>query len=141
MVNQKQMSKQKAKNMVLWQIWQKIKMAAVLASFDRYDSNLKHKLLYERALDNYNFCQYMYFPMTVIRLSESKFSEKKIASLIGRILQNLYVTNLILFRLHKSSSIFCNPFNSASEIFWFLRKTSAKKTFLYIILHFVITLK
>ena len=32
--------------MVLWQIWQKIKMAAILASFDRIDSNLKLKLLY-----------------------------------------------------------------------------------------------
>ena len=46
------MTKEKAKNMVLWQIWQKIKMAAILASFDRNDSNLKHKLLYERTLDN-----------------------------------------------------------------------------------------
>ena len=33
--------------------------------------------------------------MAVIRLSESKFPEKKIASLIGRILENLCVTNLI----------------------------------------------
>ena len=38
--------------MVLWQIWQKIKMAAILASFDRNDSKFKLKLLYERALDN-----------------------------------------------------------------------------------------
>ena len=52
MVNKKQMTKQKAKNMVLWQIWQKIKMAAILASFVKNDSKLKHKLLYEGALDN-----------------------------------------------------------------------------------------
>ena len=38
--------------MVFLQIWQKIKMAAILASFDRNDSKLKLKLLYERALDN-----------------------------------------------------------------------------------------
>ena len=46
------MTKQKAKNMVLWQIWQKFKMAAILAWFGTNDSNLKFKLLYERALDN-----------------------------------------------------------------------------------------
>ena len=46
------MTKQKAKDMVLWQIWQKIKMAAILVSFDRNESNIKHKLLYERALGN-----------------------------------------------------------------------------------------
>ena len=38
--------------MVLWQIWKKIKMAAILAWFGRNDSNLELKLLYERALDN-----------------------------------------------------------------------------------------
>ena len=46
------MTKQKAKNMVLWQIRQKIKMAAILVSFHRNESNVKHKLLYERALEN-----------------------------------------------------------------------------------------
>ena len=51
-------------------------MAATLASFDRNDSKLKLKLLYERALDNQQFCQYMYFPIAVIKLSESKFPEK-----------------------------------------------------------------
>ena len=37
----------------------------------------------------------MYFPMAVIRLSESKFPEKKLQVLIGRILESLCVTNLI----------------------------------------------
>ena len=46
------MTKEKAKNMVFWEIWQKMKMAAILISLGRNDSNLKPKLLYKRALDN-----------------------------------------------------------------------------------------
>ena len=38
--------------MSFWQIWHKIKMTAILAQFGRNDSNLKVKLLYERALDS-----------------------------------------------------------------------------------------
>ena len=38
--------------MLFWQIWQKIKMVAILAWFGRNDWKLKVKLLYERVLDN-----------------------------------------------------------------------------------------
>ena len=37
--------------MPFWQIWQKIKIAAILATFGRNDSNLKLKLVYEGGLD------------------------------------------------------------------------------------------
>ena len=38
--------------MVLWQIWQKITIAAILVWFGRNESKLKVKLLLHRALDN-----------------------------------------------------------------------------------------
>ena len=37
--------------MPFWQIWQKFKMAVILARFGRNGSNLKLKLLYEGGLD------------------------------------------------------------------------------------------
>ena len=52
-------------------------MAATLVWFGRNDSKLKLKLLYEGAPDNMQFWQYMYFPVTVIRLSKSNFQKKK----------------------------------------------------------------
>ena len=62
--------------MRFWQIWQKIKTAAILAWFGRNASNLKIKLLYKRALDILYFRHYMYFAIAIIRLSKRTFLEK-----------------------------------------------------------------
>ena len=70
------MTKEKAKKMTFWQIWQKIKTAAILIWFSRNGSNLKIKLLYERALDIVYFRHYMYFAIAIIRLSKMTFLEK-----------------------------------------------------------------
>ena len=57
--------------MTFWQIWQKIKIAAILAA-----SNLKIKLLYKRALDIVYFRHYMYFAIAIIRPNKMTFLEK-----------------------------------------------------------------
>ena len=82
-------------------------MAAILAWFGTNDSNLKFKLLYERALDNLQFCQYMYFPIAVIRLSERKFLEKNCK------FETLYFGKSMcdksgFLRNNKPQAIFCN---------------------------------
>ena len=63
--------------MPFWQIWQKIKTAAILAWFGRNGSNLKIKLLYKRALDIVYFRHYMYFAIAIIRLSKMTLLGKK----------------------------------------------------------------
>ena len=62
--------------MRFWQIWQKIKIAAILARVGRNDSNLKMKLLYERALDIVYFWHYMYFAVAITKPSKRTFLEK-----------------------------------------------------------------
>ena len=83
------------------QILLKMKIAAILDRFGRYDSNLKVKLLYERAFNNQQFGQYMYFGLAIIKLSESKFSEKNCK------FETLYLEK---YMCGKSGFLFFNPF-------------------------------
>ena len=76
MLGKKELTQWKVKNTRFPQISLKMKIAAILGGFARYDSKLKVKLLYKRALDNRQFGQHMYFAVAIIELSETKFPEK-----------------------------------------------------------------
>ena len=83
-------------------------MAAILAWSRRNDSNLKVKLLYETALNNLQFCQYVYFPIAVMRLSESKFPEKNCKFEMLHFGKYLCDKSEFLGD-NKAQAIFCNP--------------------------------
>ena len=93
--------------MTFWQIWQKIKTAAILAWFSRNGSNLKIKLLYVRALDIVYFRHYMYFAIAIIRLNKITFLIK------NRKFETLYLEKHLcdkseFFRGNKPEAIFSN---------------------------------
>ena len=62
--------------MRFWQIWQKVKIAAILARVGRNDSNLKIKFLYKRVLNIVHFWHYMYFGLAITKPNKRTFLEK-----------------------------------------------------------------
>ena len=71
----------------------------------------------------------MWFPTIVIRVSESKFPPKKVASLIGCILENLCVTNLIFSDFTNLSPYFAIDLIQPFKVFHFWEKRPQRRLF------------